>query len=66
MKKAGFQETRVEALVGPDSMVVGIKWPNQLPGSGVSLPAWSTPAYIRAVGRLVHLLPAAMVSMSFT
>ena len=25
MKKAGFQETRVEALVGPDSMVVGIK-----------------------------------------
>jgi hypothetical protein len=25
MKKAGFRETRVEALVGPDSMVVGIK-----------------------------------------
>jgi ubiquinone/menaquinone biosynthesis C-methylase UbiE len=25
MKKAGFRETRVEGLVGPDSMVVGIK-----------------------------------------
>ena len=25
MKKAGFRETRVEALVGPDSMVVGVK-----------------------------------------
>ena len=25
MKKAGFRETRVEALAGPDSMVVGIK-----------------------------------------
>jgi len=25
MKKAGFRETRVEPLVGPDSMVVGIK-----------------------------------------
>ena len=25
MKKAGFRETRVEALVGPDSMVIGIK-----------------------------------------
>ncbi len=25
MKKAGFRETRVEHLVGPDSMVVGIK-----------------------------------------
>ena len=25
MKEAGFRETRVEALVGPDSMVVGIK-----------------------------------------
>lgn len=25
MKKAGFRETRVEALVGPDSMVAGIK-----------------------------------------
>ena len=25
MKKAGFRETRAEALVGPDSMVVGIK-----------------------------------------
>jgi hypothetical protein len=25
MKKAGFRETRVEALMGPDSMVVGIK-----------------------------------------
>jgi hypothetical protein len=25
MKKAGFRETRVESLVGPDSMVVGIK-----------------------------------------
>jgi hypothetical protein len=25
MKEAGFRETRVEHLVGPDSMVVGIK-----------------------------------------
>ena len=25
MKEAGFRESRVEALVGPDSMVVGIK-----------------------------------------
>jgi hypothetical protein len=25
MTKAGFRETRVERLVGPDSMVVGIK-----------------------------------------
>ena len=25
MKEAGFQSTRVEPLVGPDSMVVGIK-----------------------------------------
>jgi hypothetical protein len=25
MKEAGFRETRVEALVGPDSMVIGIK-----------------------------------------
>jgi hypothetical protein len=25
MKDAGFRETRVEHLVGPDSMVVGIK-----------------------------------------
>jgi hypothetical protein len=25
MKKAGFRETRVEPLVGPDSMVIGIK-----------------------------------------
>ena len=25
MKKAGFRETRVEHLVGPDSMVIGIK-----------------------------------------
>ncbi len=25
MKEAGFKETRVEHLVGPDSMVVGIK-----------------------------------------
>ena len=25
MKQAGFKETRVEHLVGPDSMVVGIK-----------------------------------------
>lgn len=25
MEKAGFRETRVEALVGPDSMVIGIK-----------------------------------------
>ena len=25
MKEAGFRTTRVEALVGPDSMVVGIK-----------------------------------------
>jgi cyclopropane fatty-acyl-phospholipid synthase-like methyltransferase len=25
MKKAGFRETRVESLVGPDSMVVGVK-----------------------------------------
>ena len=25
MRKAGFSETRVEHLVGPDSMVVGIK-----------------------------------------
>jgi len=25
MRKAGFRETRVEHLVGPDSMVVGIK-----------------------------------------
>jgi hypothetical protein len=25
MREAGFKETRVEHLVGPDSMVVGIK-----------------------------------------
>ncbi len=25
MKEAGFRETRVEHLLGPDSMVVGIK-----------------------------------------
>ena len=25
MKEAGFRETRVEQLIGPDSMVVGIK-----------------------------------------
>jgi hypothetical protein len=25
MKGAGFRETRVEHLVGPDSMVIGIK-----------------------------------------
>ena len=25
MKRAGFRETRVEHLVGPDSMVIGIK-----------------------------------------
>ena len=25
MKEAGFKETRVEHLVGPDSMVVGVK-----------------------------------------
>jgi hypothetical protein len=25
MKEAGFKETRVEHLVGPDSMVIGIK-----------------------------------------
>ena len=25
MKEAGFRETRVEHLVGPDSMVIGIK-----------------------------------------
>jgi hypothetical protein len=25
MKKAGFRETRVEHLVGPDSMVIAIK-----------------------------------------
>jgi len=25
MKKAGFKQTRVEHLVGPDSMVIGIK-----------------------------------------
>lgn len=25
MREAGFRETRVEHLVGPDSMVVGIK-----------------------------------------
>jgi hypothetical protein len=25
MKEAGFRETRVEPLVGPDSMVIGIK-----------------------------------------
>ena len=25
MKKAGFRETRVESLVGPDSMVIGVK-----------------------------------------
>jgi hypothetical protein len=25
MKEAGFRETRVEHLVGPDSMVVGVK-----------------------------------------
>jgi len=25
MKKAGFQETRLEHLIGPDSMVVAIK-----------------------------------------
>jgi len=25
MKKAGFREMRVEHLVGPDSMVVGVK-----------------------------------------
>jgi hypothetical protein len=25
MRDAGFKETRVEALCGPDSMVVGIK-----------------------------------------
>jgi hypothetical protein len=25
MREAGFSATRVEALVGPDSMVVGIK-----------------------------------------
>jgi len=27
MKEAGFRETRVEHLVGPDSMVIGIKQP---------------------------------------
>jgi len=25
MREAGFKETRVEHLIGPDSMVVGIK-----------------------------------------
>ena len=25
MKEAGFRETRVEHLIGPDSMVIGIK-----------------------------------------
>jgi hypothetical protein len=25
MKEAGFHETRVEHLIGPDSMVIGIK-----------------------------------------
>jgi hypothetical protein len=25
MKEAGFRETRVERLIGPDSMVIGIK-----------------------------------------
>jgi hypothetical protein len=25
MKEAGFKETRVEHLIGPDSMVIGIK-----------------------------------------
>jgi len=25
MKEAGFRETRVEHLLGPDSMVIGIK-----------------------------------------
>ena len=25
LKEAGFRETRVEHLVGPDSMVIGIK-----------------------------------------
>jgi hypothetical protein len=25
MKEAGFRETKVEHLIGPDSMVIGIK-----------------------------------------
>jgi len=25
MEEAGFQETRVEHLIGPDSMVIGIR-----------------------------------------